>query len=155
MVTIEPPLREPLLYSNWVLILGIFLIVVAVVWVLGFAIAYRHSRVHSDFEVRTLSQAHRARYEGLIGEVALGYQTGELNAREAHLALGAIIRAAATERTRVNLESSTASEAQVLIPTWPLLVDALRWCEDGSFPTNAEQQRVEAGLNLAAQVVLQ
>lgn len=151
----EPPLREPLLYSNWVLILGIALLVIAATWVVGLLVAYRRSRVRPKFEVRSLSQAHRARYSRLINEVGADYDSQALTAPEAHLALAAIIRAAATERTRTNFESVTASEAQILAPGWPVLADALAWCEDGSFPAGGASQRVEQGLSYAQTVVFQ
>ena len=151
----EPPLRDPLLYSNWVLILGIALLVVAATWVIGLLVAYRRSKVRPEFEVRSLSQAHRARYSRLIDEVSTNYGSGVLTGPEAHLALAAIIRAAATERTRINLESATASEARVLAPGWPILADALAWCEDGSFPAGAAAQRVDQGLGYAQAVVFQ
>ena len=151
----EPPLREPLLYSNWVLILGIGLLVIVIVWVVGLLIAHRRSQVRPKVEVRTLSQAHRARYSRLIDEVATDYGDGTLTAREAHLSLATLIRAAATERLRINVESTTASEARRLIPGWPLLAQALEWCEDGSFPVGAASQKVDQGLDYARAVVFQ
>lgn len=149
----EPGLREPLSHSNWVLILGIVLVVAAILWVAGVTLSYRKSRTFSDFRVRALGQVQRERYMRQIGEVQEQYGTGELSAREAHLALAALIRASATERTRMNLESATALEAQQAIPSWPLLSDALQWCADGSFPTEVADQRVERGLHLATAVV--
>ncbi len=149
-----PPLRDPILHSNWVWILGAFLLLIAVIWVAGMIVAYRRSQVRVPYQVRSLSQVHRVRYQRLIDEVSEGYRSGRLGVRETHLALAAIIRAASTERTGVNLEAATVSEARAKFPSWVLLADALTWCEDGAFPTEVEEQRVERGLELAQQVVL-
>ncbi|WRS30976.1 hypothetical protein U6G28_04640 [Actinomycetaceae bacterium MB13-C1-2] len=149
-----PSLREPLTHSNWVWLLGVALLTVAILWVLGVYISYRKSRVMTKFEVRSLSQVQRERYRRLIGEVEQDYQTGAISAREAHLALAALIRASATERTRMSVESATASEARTLLPSWPLLADALDWCADGSFPLEIADERVERGIWLAREVAV-
>ncbi len=148
----EPSLREPLTHSNWVWLLGAVLVTAALLWVIGLYISYRKSRVARKFEVRSLSQVQRERYRRLIAEIEQQYGNGEIGAREAHLALAALIRASATERTRMNIESATATEVRQLIPTWPLLADALDWCADGSFPQNIADERVDRGIWLAREV---
>lgn len=147
-----PSLREPLTHSNWVWLLGAALLVAALLWLIGVYLSYRKSRVASKFEVRTLSQVQRERYGRLIGEIEQQYADGALSAREAHLALAALIRASATERTGMSVESSTASEVSQMLPSWPLLAEALVWCADGSFPLEVADERVERGVWLARQV---
>lgn len=148
----DPALRNLLPHSHWVWILGLLLLLIATLWGVGLAAAYWRSRVQPDFKVRALSQVQRARYKRLITEVRSEYEGGLIDARGAHLALAAIIRAAATERTRINLESSTAHEAIEKVPGWPVLPEALAWCADGSFPTSVADQRVEQGLKYADEV---
>lgn len=147
-----PNLRETLSHSNWVWILGVALLTAALLWIVGVYISYRKSTVTTEFQVRTLSQVQRERYRRLIFEIDQQYRAGQISAREAHLALAAVIRASATERTRMNVESATASEVRQMIPSWPLLADALDWCADGSFPQDVADERVERGLWFATEV---
>ena len=153
----EPSLRDTLSFSYWVLTLGVALIVVAVVWVVGVWLSYRRSRSATAFRVRPLGQVQYERYMRQIGEVQQSYQAGELDPRQAHLALAALIRASATERTRLNMESATPAEARAAIPSWPVLGDALVWCADSSFPADlpAERsdERVRQGVDFAMAVV--
>ncbi|MFZ1381393.1 MAG: hypothetical protein WAS54_01230 [Scrofimicrobium sp.] len=149
-----PNLREPLTHSNWVWLLGAALLTLAILWVVGVYVSYRKSRVTTKFEVRSLSQVQRERYRRLIGDIEQDYRTGSISAREAHLALAALIRASATERTQMSVESATASEVRTLLPSWPLLADALDWCADGSFPLEVADERVERGIWLAREVAV-
>ena len=112
----QPELREPLVYSNWVWVLGAIIIVVAVAWQEGFA-------------------------------------AGQITARDAHFALASLIRAAATEKTGLNIESQTSLEVAQNLPMWPLLTEALRWCENETFPPQGATAMVQRGAELASKVV--
>lgn len=149
----EPGLRSPWTLANWVWILGAVMIVVALLWVVSLVVAYRVALVERRDPVRTLGQLQRARYNRQIAEVAADFELGKMDARGAHFALASLIRAAATEKTGVNVESQTAVEAAYYVPSWPLLARALEWCEDETFPVEGATKQVEAGLELAREVV--
>lgn len=152
----EPVLRDALPYSNWVWVLGGALIVAAVSWVVSLAFAYKHSRASHAHTIRDLRDLQRQRYHAKIGEVQNEWAQGEMDVRDAHFALASLIRAAATEKTRVNVESLTAREAAAQFPEWQALSESLMWCEDQTFPARdlpQAHQRVERGLALAKAVV--
>lgn len=148
-----PDLRPPLAYSNWVWLLGTAMIVVAVAWVVTMVILYRVRLTKPKAAIRTLGQLQRRRYNRHIDEVRDQFLSGNLTAREAHFALAALIRAAATEKTGSNIEAQTAREVAESLPQWPVLAISLRWCEDETFPAASATQRVEHGVALAREVV--
>ncbi len=148
-----PVLRDPLNNSNWVWVLGATLIVVAAAVLISLWIAYARSTVAAPFKVRSLTAVQRARYHAKVDEVSQLYLGGEIDDRDAHLALAALIRACATERTGVDFESLTAKETAVEAEQWPLLSDALQWCVLGSFPSQTEATRLPQGFQFARQVV--
>lgn len=148
-----PSLRDPLNYPNWVLMVGIGLIVVALVVAIGVGVAYLRSRVSAPNERMSLSQARRARYERLIEEVGTDYRHGALDSRGAHLALAAIIRAAASERLGQNVESLSVDEATKWYAHWPALAQSLQWCEIPSFHPGSEADEIDRGEVLAREVI--
>lgn len=149
----EPVLRDPLAFSNWVWVLGAGMLALALIWVISLLVAYRVALVERRDPVRTLGQLQRARYNRQIAEVADGFEKGKLTARDAHFALASLIRAAATEKTGINVEAQTAAETAYYVPAWPLLARALEWCEDETFPAEGGTQMVGQGLALAREVV--
>ncbi len=150
---VDPVLRNPWTFANWVWLLGAVMIAFALLWVVSLLVAYRVALVEKRDPVRTLGQLQRARYNRQIAEVATDFGAGRMDSRGAHFALASLIRAAATEKTGVNVESQTAAEAAYYVPSWPLLARALDWCEDETFPVEGATQQVEAGLELAREVV--
>ena len=152
MGEVAPELRDPLTYSNWVWLLGGALIVLALAWVVALIILYRVRLVARQPRVKTLGQLQRARYNRHIQEVESGFAAAEISARDAHFALAALIRAAATEKTGVNIESQTTTEVARNFAGWPELLAALQWCEDETFP-GSTSERVERGVAFAKEVV--
>ena len=148
-----PELRAPLTYSNWVWLLGALLIVVAVAWVVTVLVLYRMRLVAAKPRLKTLGQLQRDRYNRHIAQISSEFQAGELSARDAHFALAALIRAAATEKTGSNIESQTPTEVAANLEAWPALSAALKWCEDETFPAGATTEKVERGVALAEEVV--
>lgn len=153
MFDVAPDLRPPLQYSNWVWLLGAVLILLAVGWVVTLVILYRVRLARPSGVPATLSGLQRRRYNRHIDEVEERFRDGTLCAREAHFALAALIRAAATERTGLNVESQTASETATNFPQWPRLATALAWCEDETFPADEATRQVARGVALAREVV--
>lgn len=149
----QPELREPLVYSNWVWVLGAIIIVVAVAWSVTLIIVYRGSKVEKQGSVKTLGQLQRGRYNRHIAEVQEGFAAGHITARDAHFALASLIRAAATEKTGLNIESQTSLEVAQNLPMWPLLTEALQWCENETFPPQGATAMVQRGAELASKVV--
>ena len=149
----QPELREPLVYSNWVWVLGAIIIVVAVVWSVTLLLVYRGSKVEKQSSVKTLAQLQRGRYNRHIAEVREGFAGGQMTARDAHFALASLIRAAATEKTGLNIESQTSLEVAQNLPMWPLLTEALQWCENETFPPEGATAMVQRGAELASEVV--
>ena len=149
----QPELREPLVYSNWVWVLGAIIIVVAVAWSVTLIIVYRGSKVEKQGSVKTLGQLQRGRYNRHIAEVQEGFAAGHITARDAHFALASLIRAAATEKTGLNIESQTSLEVAQNLPMLPLLTEALRWCENETFPPQGATAMVQRGAELASEVV--
>ncbi len=149
----QPELREPLVYSNWVWVLGAIIIVVAVAWSVTLIIVYRGSKVEKQGSVKTLGQLQRGRYNRHIAEVQEGFAAGHITARDAHFALASLIRAAATEKTGLNIESQTSLEVAQNLPMLPLLTEALRWCENETFPPQGATAMVQRGAELASKVV--
>ena len=149
----QPELREPLVYSNWVWVLGAIIIVVAVAWSVTLIIVYRGSKVEKQGSVKTLGQLQRGRYNRHIAEVQEGFAAGRITARDAHFALASLIRAAATEKTGLNIESQTSLEVAQNLPMWPLLTEALQWCENETFPPEGATAMVQRGAELASEVV--
>ncbi len=148
-----PPLRDPLDHSNWVWILGLVLVLTGVLWVVGVWVSYRKSLVRPKFQLSSLDQVQKARYMAQVESVEQAYGKGSITGREAHLALAAIIRACASERTGRNLESATVAEAGDLLPEWPILPEALDWCAASSFPTDVENAEITRGALLARTVI--
>lgn len=151
-------LRDPILYPHWVWLLSAFLILVAIAVAAGLLLAYRYSVTRERVDLHPLSEVRRARYFRQIDEVQGDVEAGRLSARQAHLALSAIIRASASEILRYDVESLTVQDAQVTFPQWPELVGALAWCETPSFGTSeaegeARIQQVAGGISYARQVV--
>ena len=151
--SVQPELREPLVYSNWVWVLGAIIIVVAVAWSVTLIIVYRGSKVEKQGSVKTLGQLQRGRYNRHIAEVQEGFAAGHITARDAHFALASLIRAAATEKTGLNIESQTSLEVAQNLPMLPLLTEALRWCENETFPPEGATAMVQRGAELASEVV--
>ena len=149
----QPELREPLVYSNWVWVLGAIIIVVAVAWSVTLIIVYRGSKVEKQGSVKTLGQLQRGRYNRHIAEVQEGFAAGHITARDAHFALASLIRAAATEKTGLNIESQTSLEVAQNLPMLPLLTEALQWCENETFPPEGATAMVQRGAELASEVV--
>ena len=149
----QPELREPLVYSNWVWVLGAIIIVVAVAWSVTLIIVYRGSKVEKQGSVKTLGQLQRGRYNRHIAEVQEGFAAGHITARDAHFALASLIRAAATEKTGLNIESQTSLEVAQNLPMLPLLTEALQWCENETFPPEGATAMVQRGAELASKVV--
>ena len=149
----QPELREPLVYSNWVWVLGAIIIVVAVAWSVTLIIVYRGSKVEKQGSVKTLGQLQRGRYNRHIAEVQEGFAAGHITARDAHFALASLIRAAATEKTGLNIESQTSLEVAQNLPMLPLLTEALQWCENETFPPQGATAMVQRGAELASKVV--
>ncbi|WP_099332372.1 hypothetical protein [Actinomyces minihominis] len=148
-----PQLRDPLVYSNWVWLLGTLLIVLALAWVITLLVLYRVRRVEKRIGVRTLGQLQRARYNRHIQEVLTDFEEGRRSARDSHFALASLVRAAASEKTGSNIESQTSAEVAAHLPSWPLLVSALEWCEDETFPPERATEQVRRGADLASEVV--
>ncbi|MBP7880992.1 MAG: hypothetical protein KAZ70_01010, partial [Actinomyces sp.] len=140
-------------YSNWVWVLGAIIIVVAVAWSVTLIIVYRGSKVEKQGSVKTLGQLQRGRYNRHIAEVQEGFAAGHITARDAHFALASLIRAAATEKTGLNIESQTSLEVAQNLPMLPLLTEALRWCENETFPPQGATAMVQRGAELASKVV--
>lgn len=153
----DPILRDPLPYSNWVWLLGAFLIVLSVTWGASLLFAYRTHKVYQPEKVVELRALQRRRYQAKISQVQAEWEGGQMDVRDAHFALASLIRAAATEKTRVNVEVLTAEEAAQTFPEWTTLNEALLWCEDQTFPATPEETaseaRVARGLALAEAVI--
>ncbi len=149
----DPQLRDPLPFSNWVWLAGAALLAFALIWVASWAYAYRKSRVEPKLQVSALSALAKARYHKQIDQVLQEWRSGTFDQRDAHFALAALIRAAATEKTGVNFESATPREASELFPAWSHLTTALLWCEDETFPVVGAGRRVDEGAALAREVV--
>lgn len=154
----EPVLHDPITYANWVWILGAGLIAIALVWGASLLWAYRTSRVRPPETVWELRALQRRRYMRQISQVETEYADGMMSGVDCHFALASLIRAAATEKTRLNVETMTAKEAAERFPQWPGLSAALAWCEDHTFPATSGRTpdmdaRVEYGVQLARAVV--
>lgn len=122
-------LRDPLTYPNWMWMVAIILIVLAIATIvvaLGIANPKRRSRGE---KVHPLTATRRRRYHGFLAEIEQRYTTGDLSEVEAQLALAALVRSAASERVRSDLEALTAAEAASRFPYWPSLQAALQWYE--------------------------
>lgn len=122
-------LRDPLTYPNWMWMMAVILIVLAVVTIvvaLGAANPKRRSR---GVKVHPLTVTRRRRYHGFLAEIEQRHATGELSEAETQLALAALVRSAASERTRSDLEALTAAEAALRFPYWSPLQAALQWYE--------------------------
>ena len=100
-----------------------------------------------------MGQLQRGRYNRHIAEVQEGFAAGHITARDAHFALASLIRAAATEKTGLNIESQTSLEVAQNLPMWPLLTEALQWCENETFPPEGATAMVQRGAELASEVV--
>lgn len=122
-------LRDPLTYPNWMWMAAIILIVLAIATIvvaLGIANPKRRSRGE---KVHPLTATRRRRYHGFLAEIEQRYATGDLSEVEAQLSLAALVRSAASERVRSDLEALTAAEAASRFPYWPSLQAALQWYE--------------------------
>lgn len=152
--------RDPLPYPNWVWLLAALLIIISLAWVLGLLYAYRTLRLIDQGHVWELRTLQRRRYSLKIAEVEQEYEQGALSVKEAHFALASLIRAAATEKTKVNVEAMTPGEASRHFPDWDELPRALHWCEIRTFPAgdvseDSANDLVRTGVDLARRVVQQ
>jgi len=150
---VEPSLREPVLYPNWVWLLGVALVLVALIWLVGMIVGYRKSAVKVEADLRSLSAARRERYERHISQVEAEFANGTLTPRESHLAMAAIIRAAATERSGYNVETLTVDEAPIFQSNWPELGYAIGWCEEPSFSADEATKHISSGAQWARVIV--
>ena len=151
-------LRDPILYPNWVWLLGTGLLLLSVATGVSLFLAYRFSQVREDIALHPLSQVRRERYMRLLEEVYRDTAGGKLTGRQAHLAMSSLIRAAASERLKMNVEGLSVWEAQQLKDRWPAFVDALQWCERPSFGVDElegpeEVAMVQGGLDRARAVI--
>ncbi len=159
----NPSIRPPVYYPNWVWILGATLLLIAVTWVVILVIAYRTSRIEPDTHIGSLNQLRRARYRRQLNQLAEQFEAGEFTGRDVHLALTAIIKSAGSERLRVNIEYLTVQQAQQKYPHWHELGAALRWCETPSFGSHEAyetyadnvytREAVTHGMQLAREVI--
>ncbi len=149
----DPELHDPIPFSNWVGLVGVLLLTLAVVWVASWIYAYHKLQVEARVDKRSLSAIAKSRYSRQIEQIVDRWKAGELNQREAHLALAALMRAAGSEMTGVNLESATPSEVGALFPQWGTMQEALVWCEQESFPASVANRHIEGGASLARQVI--
>lgn len=157
------PLRAPIIYPNWVWLLGVALIVIAAAWIGGMTVAYRRSRRVAGRDVHSLGQLRQARYRRHLHQIGTEFNAGELTAREAHLSISALVRAVSSERLHRNVEHFTVAQARSEYPQWPQFYEALLWCERPSFgdheayDTGVEDAQTAAavrnGMQLAESVI--
>ena len=149
-------LRLPVLFPNWVPLLGGLLLIVALTWGISLWFAHRHMREKERVVIHSLSETRRLRYRRLLQQVEAELAAGEIDARAAHLSVAAIIRSAASERLKVNVESATVADARHYFGHWPSLVTALEWVEEPSFGTSGQaNQSVARGIGQAKVVIEQ
>ncbi len=147
-------LRDPLLFPNWVWLLSVALLLIAVGVAAGLLVAYRFALVKTKVVLHPLNELRRERYLKQVAQVQLAAQSGDLDARQVHLALSSIIRACASERLKRNVESVTVKDAGQLEDAWPVFVDALAWCERPSFGVDEPSDPlVEIGMAKARAVI--
>ena len=103
-------LLDPVVYPNWMWVLGLAIVVGVIGWILYSVWRWWTSRIGEVMELQTITDARRV-----------------------HLALAGLMRALGTERTGRDLEVATVSEVRELVPVWPGLADILQACEVPSF----------------------
>ena len=139
--------RDQLLYPNWVWILGVLLLILAgAVVVLALKLAKPHRGV-GKVQVHSLGQAQKKRYAIQLDEIVQRRQSGGLTDPEAYLALAALVRSAASERTYRDLESITAAEAALYLGHWPIFSQALTYYEQRVFVQSGVSQPSETVLS--------
>lgn len=142
-------LRDPILFPNWVWVVAGVLLLLSVAVSVALLLAHRY--LEEPLQLRALSQVRRERYERQLAQIES--DAASRTVRDTHLALGALIRAAASERLRMNVESLSVGEVAALPVDWPALTEALRWCEAPSFGVG--QADVATGIARARKVVEQ
>lgn len=149
-------MRDPILYPNWVWLLGILLLVLAVAWVSILWVAYRRSNRAKILAVATLSEQYRQLYSGQLTRLYEEYQQQQIDVKQLCLYLAAITRAAASERLGTDIENLTVEQVQERYPEWTDLVGALIWCHDTSFTPKQSEidlERIKQGFSMVAKVV--
>ena len=126
-------LLDPVVYPNWMWVLGLAIVVGVIGWILYSVWRWWTSRIGEVMELQTITDARRKKYLTFIDQIADRYADGDLDARGVHLALAGLMRALGTERTGRDLEVATVSEVRELVPVWPGLADILQACEVPSF----------------------
>lgn len=149
LVPVEP-------YAWWVLWMGVIFTLIALVWFGWLLIRYRMARAAAGaFDGPTLAdislEMHQ-RYSQQIGEIKQRFEAGELSAREVHLALSALMRALATERSGIDLEVATVAEIKTKFWQWPNLGIFLSRCEPPSFGSIEDADAVSI-INQAYEVI--
>ena len=130
---IKDNLLDPVIYPNWMWVLGLAIVVAVLGWILYSVWRWWTSRIGEVMELQTITDARRKKYLTFIDQIADRYADGDLDARGVHLALAGLMRALGTERTGRDLEVATVSEVRELVPVWPGLADILQACEVPSF----------------------
>ena len=130
---IKDNLLDPVIYPNWMWVLGLAIVVAVLGWILYSVWRWWTSRIGEVMELQTITDARRKKYLTFIDQIADRYADGDLDARGVHLALAGLMRALGTERTGRDLEVATVSEVRELVPVWPGLADILQACELPSF----------------------
>ena len=130
---IKDNLLDPVIYPNWMWVLGLAIVVAVLGWILYSVWRWWTSRSGEVMELQTITDARRRKYLTFIDQIADRYADGDLDARGVHLALAGLMRALGTERTGRDLEVATVSEVRELVPVWPGLADILQACEVPSF----------------------
>ena len=122
---IKDNLLDPVIYPNWMWVLGLAIVVAVLGWILYSVWRWWTSRIGEVMELQTITDARRKKYLTFIDQIADRYADGDLDARGVHLALAGLMRAL--------LEVATVSEVRELVPVWPGLADILQACEVPSF----------------------
>ncbi|WP_022867362.1 hypothetical protein [Schaalia vaccimaxillae] len=152
---IADQLRDPVIYPHWMWVAGLILILAVIIWVTAMIRRWWRSDETRIEELQTISQVRRDSYHCYVNDIEARHRSGELDSRDAHLAVAGLMRALGTERTGRDLEVATVAEVRQLLPMWPALADLLQACESPSFDGNADdsQEVVTRILHLAHQAV--
>lgn len=157
MPTLDIYAPEP--YAWWVLWLGIVSVSVAIIWLGWILIRLRMRRepkgLLDEPTLADISTEMHQRYWQQIQEVAQGYRRGEIDLRDVHLSLSALMRALATERSGIDLEVATTGEIKTRFKQWPALGTFLERCEAPSFGPQSGKEFTEETLRQAEEVISQ
>lgn len=144
---------SPVLYSWWVLTLGIVLVLAAIAWILWVLRRPRQATAAAQMLRDRQAPQVRLSYGQKLDALVQRFRSGEINLREFHLKIAELVREFGSARMGRDLSTMSRGEVEAFYPgsnLGPLLAR----CEQPSFSRDAAGEAQQTAL-MAREVIQQ